>query len=266
VLALRLVAEVLGWHAVGLHLPTYVTTNGVLFKQKIGGLYEAGLRNITVGFYGTGTAYNDYVHRGNSFHRLEEGVAAVRARYGSSVSMQLNFLIMRPSCNLESLHEAWRFAKRYDMSFHTDLIHYSLPYFTEGPGRQLQFTEADRSAIVDFVAELARLKQADPKRVRDSLPSIRSIPDWLLRGPGMRVPCDAHQLLWVGADGTVQLCYVTFRLGNLHEHRLRDLMFAEKHRQAAKNAFLLNCPNCHCGRNERILRHLQSRYKYSASV
>ena len=113
-----------------------------------------------------GHAYNSYVQRDDRFRRMEEGVATVRRRYGASVSMQLNFLIMRPSCSVAALQAAWRFAEQYDMSFHTDLIHYSLPYFTEGRDRELQFTEADRPAITELVAELARLKQADPKRHR----------------------------------------------------------------------------------------------------
>jgi MoaA/NifB/PqqE/SkfB family radical SAM enzyme len=251
-------------YAVGLGLSVYVTTNGILLKQKIDLLYSAGLRNLTIGFYGTEGAYNDYVQRTEAFRRLNDGVAAVRTRCGSSVSMQLNFLLMRPSCSVESLHKAWSFAKQYDMTFHTDLIHYSLPYFTEGPDRELQFTEADRGVIGEVVGELVRLKQSEPHRITDTLAGIRSIPDWLLKGPAMRVPCDAHKLIWVGADGTVQLCYVTFRLGNLHERPLRELMFTAAHRKAAKDAFLLNCPNCHCEREARIQKHLPSLYKYGA--
>lgn len=44
----------------------------------------------------------------------------------------------------------------------------------------------------------------------------RSITDWLLKGPEMRVPCDAYCMVWVGADGSVKLCCVTFLLGSLH--------------------------------------------------
>ena len=82
----------------------------------------------------------------------------------------------------------------------------------------------------------------------------------------MRVPCDARKLIWVGADGTVQLCYVTFKLGNIRERPLREMLFTPTHRQAARDAFRLNCPNCHCERNERILKHLPSRLKYRDSL
>jgi molybdenum cofactor biosynthesis enzyme MoaA len=200
-------------HAIDLGLSTYVTTNGILLKQKIRSLYESGLRNITIGFYGVGAEYNSYVQRDNRYYRLEESVAAVRDRYGSTVSMQLNYLLMRPSCNLDALHNAWSFAERYDLEFTTDLIHYSLPYFTDGSDHELQFSEQDRDAILVWVAELTKLKSAHPERIKESILSIYSIPDWLLKGQEMRVPCDAHKLIWVGADGTVQLCYAAFKLG-----------------------------------------------------
>jgi MoaA/NifB/PqqE/SkfB family radical SAM enzyme len=253
-------------HGIGLGLSTYVTTNGLLLDRKIEQLYDSGLRNITIGFYGTGADYDGYVQRDNRYRRLEASIAAVRDRYGSSVSMQLNYLLMRPSCNLGSLDDAWRFAQRYDLEFTTDLIHYSLPYFTDGPNHELQFREEDRAVVVDWVTELARLKSAHPERIRESLLSIYSIPDWLLKGADMHVPCDAYKLIWVGADGTVQLCYAAFKLGNLHERRLHQMLFSDPHRQAARDAFALNCPNCHCEREARIMKHVQSRRRYRAGI
>lgn len=250
-------------HARARGLDPYITTNGILLKQKIDALFAAGLRSITIGYYGNGADYDEYVHRANQFARLDESVRTVRERYGADMDMQLNYLIMRPSCEVKDMRTAWAFAQRYDMSFHTDLIHYSLPYFTEGPDRELQFRPEDEPKIRKLVAEMARLKQSDPVRFKESLPAIFSIPDWLMRGPGMRVPCDAKKLIWVGADGTVQLCYVTFKLGNLHDRRLRDMLFTPAHDDAARDAFLLNCPNCHCERDSRIQKHLASRRTYS---
>lgn len=186
----------------------------------------------------------------------------MRERYGSAVSMQLNYLLMRPSCTLEALRSAWDFARRYDLEFTTDLIHYSLLYFTDGENHELQFREEDGSAIQNWIAELARLKFAHPKMIKESILSIHSIPDWLLKGQNMQVPCDAHKLVWVGADGTVQLCYAAFKLGNLHERRLRDILLTDEHRRAARDAFALNCPNCHCEREARVLKHLPSRRRY----
>jgi cyclic pyranopterin phosphate synthase len=249
-------------HALSLGLSPYVTTNGILLKQKVDALFDAGLRDLTIGFYGVEDAYDQYVGRPGRFRRLEAGLEALRERYGKAIAVQLNFLIMRPSCDLESLRRAWAFAERFDLSFHTDLVHYSLPYFTEGPDRALQFTPEDRPAIELLVRELVRLKEQAPERVRGSLASLRSIPDWLLKGPAMRVPCDAGKLVWIGADGSVQLCYVTFKLGNIREQRLASMLFTDAHHQAARDAFKLACPNCHCERNERIQKHLQSRLAY----
>ena len=70
-------------------------------------------------------------------------------------------------------------------------------------------------------------------------------------------------MIWVGADGTVQMCYVTFRLGNLHEKRLREMLGTERHRCAARDALALRCPNCHCSSNERVMRHGPSRRRYA---
>lgn len=209
-------------HAVDIGLSVYVTTNGVLLRQKIDSLFDAGLRSITIGYYGIEGDYDTYTQRPGRFERLKAGLEYVRSQYGSAISMQLNFLIMRPSCSLQALRAAWEFAERFDMTFHTDLVHYSLPYFTDGTEGDLQFRAEDEPLIRTLVAELARLKRAQPLRMRESLQSIHSIPDWLLKGPGMRVPCDANKLIWVGADGTVQLCYVTFKLGNIRERPLRE--------------------------------------------
>jgi cyclic pyranopterin phosphate synthase len=170
---------------------------------------------------------------------------------------------MRPTCNLQSVRETLQFAERYAAPLGVSLIHYSLPYFTEGPGRELQFRPDDRPAIEEVVSELMRAKQLRPELIQQSMMALRSIPDWLLKGPNMKVPCDRYRLLWIGADGTVQLCYVTFKLGNLHEKRLSEMLFTAEHRQASRDAFALNCPNCHCSYFSRVERNLESRLRYS---
>ena len=249
-------------HCVGLGMRPYVTTNAALLDEKIDGLVAAGLRDVTVGFYGVGAAYDDYTQRDGLFARIERGVAAVRARHGELVQMQLNWLLMRPTASVAALHAALDFARRYRMSLRVDLIHYSLPYFQEGPERCLQFRPEDRPVLEAIVDELLAIKQAEPERLAHSLEGLRSIPDWLLRGPGMRVPCTASEMIWVGADGTVQMCYVTFRLGHLGQRRLRDMLYGAEHRRAAQDAYHLACPNCHCSSNERIMRHGPSRRNY----
>jgi molybdenum cofactor biosynthesis enzyme MoaA len=251
-------------HAVNLGLHPWLTTNGILLKDKLDDLYRAGLRTISVGFYGTGEEYNAYVQRQEKYTQMERGIAYLRDRYGMNIDLTLGWLLMRPTCNLDAVREMWRFAEQYGAPVVVSLIHYSLPYFTEGPDRELQFRDDDRAAIEEVVCELIRLKQLRPEVLRQSLMSIRSIPDWLLKGPGMKVPCDRYRLLWVGANGIVQMCYVTFVLGNLHEHRLAEMLFSQRHREAARDAFLLKCPNCHCSYPKRIESHLPSRLRYSA--
>jgi len=239
-------------------LSQYVTTNGILLQHKIDELYSAGLRDLTVGVYGTGTVYDKYVQRADRFRLLEGGLAAVRDRYGMSVNLRMNWLLMSRSCNLDDLQAAWDLADRYSMRFGVDLIHYSLPYFAEGHDRELQFRLEDGPAIDTVVKKLLEFKSQYPDILSQSEESIKSIPDWLLKGPGMKVPCDAYQMISVGADGTVQLCYVTFKLGNLHEQRLSEMLFTSAHRTASKDAFSLNCPNCHCHYGARIDKYSTS--------
>jgi MoaA/NifB/PqqE/SkfB family radical SAM enzyme len=250
-------------YAKSVGLLPYITTNGFLLERKIGALYEAGLRVATLGYYGSQPAYDEYTGKQGNFERFRKGLEAVRHECGSDFKMQLNYLLSRRSCSVEELERAWELICRYDMSLQIDLVHYSLPYFTEGPDQILQFRPEDEPPIRKFVDRLLQLKASAPTRMQESEASIRSIPDWLLKGPEMRVPCDAYNMIWVGADGTVQLCYVTFLLGNLHESRLRDLLFTHAHKKAAQDCFKLECPNCHCERSTRIAKHLPSRMRYA---
>ena len=243
---------------VKLGLNPWLTTNGILLKERIDQLYDAGLRTVSIGFYGTGEEYNVYVQRPEKYARMEQGVAYARERYGMNIDLTLGWLLMRPTCNPAAVHEMLRFAQAYSAKVVVNLIHYSLAYFTEGPDRELQFRPEDREAIEEVVSELIRLKQINPDLIGES-----AIPDWLLQGPAMRVPCDRYRLLWVGANGVVQMCYVTFELGNLHAKRLSEMLFSPVHRQAARDAFQLKCPNCHCSYFKRIESHLPSRLRYA---
>jgi cyclic pyranopterin phosphate synthase len=253
-------------HCNRLGMRPYVTTNGVLLAEKVDDLVDAGLRDITLGFYGVGRFYDEYTQRPGLFDRVAGSIAAARQRHGDRLQMQMNWLLMRPTATIEAFHAALAFARQHGMSIRVDLIHYSLPYFQEGPDRMLQFRPEDRTAIEEVVREIIAVKNADPTRIQHSLEGLQSIPDWLIKGPGMKVPCTAYEMLWVGADGTVQMCYVKFKLGNLHQRRLRDMIFTERHCCAARDAFALNCPNCHCSSNERIMRHAPSVQKYAERV
>jgi len=234
-----------------------------LLKDKIDDLYAAGLRTVSIGFYGTDEQYNSYVQRAGKYEQMKRGVAYLRERYGMNIHLTIGWLLMRPTCNFDAVREMWSFAELYSAPVVVSLIHYSLPYFTEGPDGELQFRGEDRADIEEVVAELIRLKRLRPEMMRQSLMSLRSIPDWLLKGPEMKVPCDRYRLLWVGANGVVQMCYVTFVLGNLHENRLSQMLFSQKHQEAARDAFQLKCPNCHCSYPKRIESHLPSHLRYS---
>jgi MoaA/NifB/PqqE/SkfB family radical SAM enzyme len=245
-----------------LGLRWYLTTNGIALGKKIDDLYAAGLRKIQIGFYGTGEDYNEYVQRKDRFRKLEESIAYVRERYGDKVTLTLNWLLMKPTCSIEAVRETWQFAARYRAPIYINLVHYSLPYFTEGEDRELQFKPEDRPAVDAVMQEFLRLQARQPELLPMSPIVLRAIPDWLIKGPNMRVPCDRHRLIWLGADGTVQMCYVTFKLGNLHEKRLKEMLFTRAHIDAARDAFALNCPNCHCGFESRTLGHAPTRRTY----
>jgi len=249
-------------YSTALGLDTYVTTNGVLLKERIDELHAAGLRCLTMGFYGIGEDYDSYTQRPGQFARMEESLTCVRQCYGDTVDMQLNFVLLRPMCNLRSLRDAWQFAERFKMFFHFDLWGYSIPFFSNGPDDNLAFRSEDRPVVAQVAAEIEQLKKAHPHRLPQSLTFIRSIPDWLLKGADMRIPCDAYQLVWVGADGTVQLCDTTFKLGNVNTTRLKDLLFNKEHRRACRDAFQLNCPNCTCKVDSRIDKHWPSVRRY----
>jgi cyclic pyranopterin phosphate synthase len=253
-------------HASRLGLDFWLTTNGFLLKRRMEELYDAGLRNVTLGHYGNGLAYDDYVGRESAFSVVEENVGWVRERFGMKVSMGLDWVLMRPTCNLVSLKDTWAFAQRYRTPIHVNLIHYSLPYFLQEDEADLQFQPYDRPNIENVVREILRLKEEDPDLLPQTVIGLRSIPDWLIKGPEMRVPCERYRLVWVGPDGTVQMCYVTFKLGNLHQNRLSELLHTPKHNQAAKDAYALNCPNCNCGYDKRVLAHAPSRKLYSVDT
>ena len=141
-------------YCVSLGLRPYVTTNASLLDSKIDELVAAGLRDITVGFYGVGDAYDEYVQRPGLYAKVEQGLAAVRDRHGDLVEMQMNWLLMKPTATPEAFHQAREVAERYHMKMRVDLVHYSLPYFQEGAEGELQFTDRDRPQIEAVVAEL----------------------------------------------------------------------------------------------------------------
>jgi cyclic pyranopterin phosphate synthase len=245
----------------------YMTTNALILDKKIGALHAAGLRKITIGYYGEGSAFDDYVQRPGRYERLVESLENTRKMFGpDELDIQFNFLLSRRSANVEAVEEVVRFADRFQGRIHVDVVHYSLPYFQEGPERELQFRPEDKPAVDAVIRHLLELKAKRPQLLTESPLALASFADWALKQEEMRVPCDARKLLWVGADGSVMLCYVTFPLGNLHEKRLSEILYKEEHHKAAQDAFKLNCPNCHCEAASRVEKHGPSFRKYSAEA
>ena len=243
----------------------FVTTNGILVRKKIDKLVDAGLRKISFGYYGAGASYDEYVQRKGAYEVMRQGVESVRERHSSEkLKMRIDFLLIRHTASIEAIDEMLRFARKNEAEVYVNLVHYSLPYFANGDNSlKFSFDEEDRSLLTDIAEHLIQVRRDNPGLIANSEKGLRSIPDWLIKKEKMRVPCTAYDLIWIGADGSVQLCYVTFKMGNLHETRLRDLLMTAQHRQAARDAFQLNCPNCHCGYDSRINRHKASSQIYA---
>lgn len=248
---------------VSLGMTPFVSTNGSMLSEQIVKLVGEGLRILTFGCYGSDHLYDSYVGRRGAWTDFCAMLDQVRHRYGQTLTLRLSFLLDTRTCNPHELEMAWALATRFDLRFHVDLVHYSLPYFSEGPEGELQFRDADAGRIQEFVRQLRVLRRQRPDLYREPVASIRSIPDWLLQGPRMKVPCDAYNMIWIGADGSVRLCFVTFPLGNLHEQRLSAILFTKAHRDACQRAFRLDCPNCHCGRDMRIVKSAEHLWRYS---
>lgn len=245
----------------------YMTTNALILDKKIAALHAAGLRKVTIGYYGQDGAFDDYVQRPGRFARLIESLTETRRQFGpETLDLQFNFLLSRRSATIEAVNEVVAFADRFEGSIHIDVVHYSLPYFQEGTDRELQFISDDKPAVDKVIDHLLRLKSARPKLFTESEIAIASFADWALKQDEMKIPCDARKLLWVGADGSVMLCYVTFPLGNLREQRLSEILYSKAHHDAAKGAFQLDCPNCHCEAASRVEKHAPSYRKYSADA
>jgi cyclic pyranopterin phosphate synthase len=249
-------------HTCGRGVRPYITTNATHLGLRIRELFGAGLRLATVGFYGIDEAYDGYTQKRGHFQRLERSLSAVRDQYGDAFELQLNFVLLRQTCTVAALEAAWAFAQRFEMFFHVDLANYAAPFFVRGFDNDLQLRPEDRAAAEEVARRMLVLKRAEPRRFLHSEPFIRSIPDWLLLGPAMRVACDAYDHIWVGADGTLQLCDVALPLGNLHQMRLRDVLFSPKHVSAARDGFRLNCPNCTCKAEPRIAKDAQAQRRY----
>ncbi|MBE9637386.1 hypothetical protein [Salipiger mangrovisoli] len=58
---------------------------------------------------------------------------------------------------------------------------------------------------------------------------------------------------------TAQLCFVIARMGNLHERRLTEMLSNGTHKRLARDAVILDCPDCNCGLDTQVNLHRPSR-------
>jgi cyclic pyranopterin phosphate synthase len=241
---------------------TLGTNASLLNEKRIKHLYEAGLRHIAIGVYGVGEDYDEYVSIAGSFEKLETNVKYARQQF-PDLDITFSWLLKKPTCNLESLHEIYELSEKYQIPFDFSLIHYDFPYFTEGNEHELQFYEEDRDIINTFTKEALRLKQKTPHLISNSLEGIRSIPDWLILKSDMQVPCHRYHRLWIGPNGVVRVCQKNSDLGNIYDTSLKDMLYTDLHHEASQDCYELNCTNCHVGYDERIQMHPSSRKKYA---
>ena len=249
-------------HTSEIGMDPYATTNGTLLAKKIDELHDAGMKWLTIGFYGIGDACDEYTQRPKAFERLCDSLEYVRTHYGDDLEMQLNYVLTRRSCSIAALEEAWRFASSFDLFFIFDLVSYSLPFFNDGEDDDLRFHPDDKDLVDRLGRRIIELKERHPDRLVQSMTLLNAIPDLLMKGRDMRIPCDAYDSIWIGPDGSVKLCDTAFPLGNVNRDPLRDILKTVKYRKACRDAFFLKCPNCTCKLDSRIRKHYPSIRKY----
>ena len=250
-------------YARNLDLPTLIITNGTLLKEKIDDLYAAGARRISIGFYGFGRQYDQYVQRDGMYLRLTQSMDYLRGKYGTKIVFGMHWLLSRQTCNSAALENAWDFAAKYQVDrFDINPVHYSAPYLDEGPDGTLQFYAEDRGEIISIIRKIIELKNRYPNIIRHSLMGLRSIPDWVGMKAEMHIPCDRYMMVRVRPDGAVQLCPAQSPLGNLIQSHMQEILFGEKHRAAILDCLRLNCSNCPYDFDGRIQKHWPSRRYY----
>jgi cyclic pyranopterin phosphate synthase len=237
-------------------------TNAVLLDQKtVDDLYASGLRSITIGLYGLEDSFDEYTGRKGQFEKLKRNLKYVKQQY-SDIEVTFAWLIMKPTCNAESIDKLWAFVQEMNIPFGISLVHYDFPYFCDGSEQELQIYEEDLPNIKATVNKLISIKNAAPEMLQNTLIGLNAIPDWLIKKGDMKVPCYMYDDLWVGPNGMVQVCQKSHDLGNINETRLKDILNSDLHKQAAKDCFTLQCSNCHVRFDSRTRNHLSSRAKY----
>jgi cyclic pyranopterin phosphate synthase len=250
-------------YATQLGLYVNLSTNAALLTPSLmDKLYAAGLRGMFIGIYGVGDDYNAYVNnRKDVFSQLDENIGYIRETY-PDVSVDLGWLLMKPTCNLKSVKEITGFVQKHDIEFYVALVHYDFPYFTEGEDKELQLYEEDLPEINEVTQELIRLKKQFPEMITNTLAGLNSIPDWLIKKADIDVPCYRYQYLWVAANGEVRVCQKAALLGNVNDKRLSEILYSDDHTQSARDCFALKCSGCHVDYDMRVNQTPESRRQY----
>ncbi len=207
--------------------PAVGSNASLLDPDRADQLYDAGLRVISIGLYGVDQDYDEYVNRSDKFKTLESNIAYIRSTY-PDVSLWFSFLLMKPTCNLETLRSVFSLSARYSIPFGVALVHYDFPYFSTGEDGKLQFLHDDLAAITEFASMLAELKGQRPDLVMTSLEGIKSIPYWLLEKDQVDVPCNMSDTLWVGPNGAVQVCQSLPEMGNIKKQSLMEIAYTNQ--------------------------------------
>ncbi|NEW60659.1 radical SAM protein, partial [Sulfurovum sp. bin170] len=168
-------------YATKLGIYSNLGTNGILLTPKLmDKLYEAGLRRVFIGVYGIGEEYDKYVKQKGAFDKLEQNIAYIREKY-PDVAVNLGWLLMKPTCNLQSTEAITQFIQKHSIDIYITLVHYDFPYFNNGEDEELQLFEEDLPQIKEVIEEFIRLKKAYPQIITNSLTALNSIPDWLIK-------------------------------------------------------------------------------------
>ncbi|MCK5854349.1 MAG: radical SAM protein [Sulfurovaceae bacterium] len=250
-------------YANDLGIYTQLGTNGVMLTPNVmDRLYEAGLRRIVMGMYGTDENYNTYVQKKDVFATLDENISYMRETY-PDVSLSLGWLLMKPSCNLKSLGEVSEFALKHNIGYSIALVHYDFPYFNNGEDDGLQLFEEDLPAILEVQKELIALKKLHPNLILNSMTSLNAIPDWLMKKGEIDIPCYRYDHLWIGSNGEVRVCQKSALLGNINDEKFRDILNTKEHTQSTRDCFALNCSGCHVDYDNRTVQTPKSRKEYA---
>ncbi|HIP50749.1 MAG TPA: radical SAM protein [Campylobacterales bacterium] len=250
-------------YATKLGLISTLGTNGVMLTPKVmDELHAVGLGRLAIGLYGISETYNEYVQRVDAFEKLDQNISYIRKTY-PKISLSLGWLLMKPTCTKEAVAELTTFAKKHQLRFSVNLVHYDFPYFTDGIKEDIQLYEEDLPEIKEVSEALRNFKKENPELLLTSFPALNAMGDWLIKKETIDIPCYRYNYLWIAANGEVRVCQKSALLGNVNEKSLTNILDTKEHVQSTRDCFALNCTGCHVGWDKRTTSTPKSRKQYS---